>query len=64
MYPEVEMKKLFILILAVLILLLSSCDFVKERFLDGDPLYGGGHEKGTVYTPTPSPTPESEDTSD
>jgi len=50
------MKKLLILALAVLILMLSSCDFIKDRFLNGDPLYGGGQEKGTAYTPAPSPT--------
>lgn len=54
-YPEVTMKKLLMLILILLILMLSSCDFIKDRFLNGDPLYGGGHEKGTTYTPTPSP---------
>ena len=56
------MKKLLILTIVISMLLLSSCDFVKDRFLDGDPLYGGGHEKGTTYTPapphTPSPSPE------
>ncbi len=57
------MKKLLILTIIISILLLSSCDFVKDRFLDGDPLYGGGHEKGTTYTPVPSPTPSPEDSS-
>ena len=59
------MKKLFILtlLIAFLLLLLSSCDFVKDRFIDGDPLYGGGHEKGTTYTPAPSPTPSPEESS-
>lgn len=55
------MKRLLILIIIIFMLLLSSCDFVKDRFLDGDPLYGGGHEKGTTYTPAPSPTPSPED---
>jgi hypothetical protein len=35
---------------------LSSCDFVKDRFLNGEPLYGGGHLKGTEWTPTPTPS--------
>lgn len=56
------MKKLIIIVLILLILMLSSCDFIKDRFLNGDPLYGGGYEKGTTYTPAPSPTvlPEEE----
>ena len=55
------MKKLLIIALVAALLLLSSCDFIKDRFLDGDPLYGGGHEKGTSYTPSPSPTPSAEE---
>ncbi|MDX1358337.1 MAG: hypothetical protein R3232_05860 [Clostridia bacterium] len=51
------MKKLLVIVLIAALLLLSSCDFIKDRFLDGDPLYGGGHKKGTTYTPSPSPTP-------
>ncbi len=50
------MKKLLILVIIISMLLLSSCDFIRNRFLDGDPLYGGGYEKGTTYTPAPSPT--------
>lgn len=55
------MKKLLIFALIILMLLLSSCDFIKDRFLDGDPLYGGGHDKGTSYTPAPSPSPSLEE---
>lgn len=55
------MKKLLIFALIIFMLLLSSCDFIKDRFLDGDPLYGGGHEKGTSYSPTPSPSPSPEE---
>jgi len=50
------MKKLLVLILILILFATSSCAFIKERFLDGDPLYGGGHKKGTEYSPTPSPT--------
>lgn len=50
------MKKLLIIFIIILTIFLTSCDFIKDRFLDGDPLYGGGHEKGTTYTPAPSPT--------
>lgn len=50
------MKKFFIIALVILIFLTSSCDFVKDRFLDGEPLYGGGNKKGTDYTPSPEPT--------
>lgn len=50
------MKKTLIVILCIMVMMLSSCDFIKDRFLDGDPLYGGGHEKGTEYSPMPSPT--------
>ena len=52
------MKKLLVVIVVIFLFLTSSCDFVKERFLDGDPLYGGGHMKGTNYSPTPVPTEE------
>ncbi|MBN2558688.1 MAG: hypothetical protein JXB33_08050 [Clostridia bacterium] len=54
------MKKAIIALLLVLILLLSSCDFIKERFLNNEPLYGGGHAKGTSYTPSPSPSDSDE----
>lgn len=50
------MKKLIILFMMIMLILCSSCDFIKERFLDDEPLYGGGHIKGTVYTPSPKPT--------
>ena len=53
---ESIMRKFLIIALVILIFLTTSCDFVKDRFLDGDPLYGGGHTKGTEYTPTPEPT--------
>ena len=55
---ETTMKKLLILALIAAFLLCTSCDFIKDRFLDGEPLYGGGHEKGTVYTPSPPPPSE------
>lgn len=55
------MKKLLVLALILAILLFTSCDFIKDRFLDGDPLYGGGHTKGTDYTPSPQPTEEPSD---
>lgn len=54
------MKKLLVVIIVIILFLTSSCDFVKERFLDGEPLYGGGHEKGTEYFPTPEPTETSD----
>lgn len=50
------MKKLLIILLVLIMIILSSCDFVKERFLNGEPLYGGNYTKGTTYTPPPSPT--------
>ena len=58
------MKKLLVIALIISMITLSSCDFIKDRFLDGDPLYGGGHEKGTTYTPAPSPTLEPDDSSE
>ena len=54
------MKKIILILLFIAVLLLASCDFVKDRFLDGESLYGGGHEKGTVYTPTPTPSDSTE----
>ncbi len=54
------MKKIILILLLIAILLLSSCDFIKNRFLDGESLYGGGHEKGSVYTPTPMPSASTE----
>lgn len=50
------MKRIFVIVLAILMIFLSSCDFVKDRFLNGEPLYGGGHLKGTEWTPTPTPS--------
>ncbi|MBN1623418.1 MAG: hypothetical protein JW903_03530 [Clostridia bacterium] len=50
------MKKLILAALIIMLFLTSSCDFVKDRFLDGEPLYGGGHPKGSEYTPSPTPT--------
>lgn len=55
------MKKMLAVILVIILFLTSSCAFVKERFLDGEPLYGGGHTKGTEYSPSPEPTESSTD---
>ncbi len=50
------MKKLILTAMIIMLFLTTSCDFVKDRFLDGEPLYGGGHVKGTEYSPSPTPT--------
>ncbi|HPQ45993.1 MAG TPA: hypothetical protein PLP30_01360 [Clostridia bacterium] len=50
------MKKIILAALIIALFMTTSCAFIKDRFLDGEPLYGGGHIKGTEYSPSPTPT--------
>jgi len=53
---ELTMKKIILAALIIALFMTTSCAFIKDRFLDGEPLYGGGHIKGTEYSPSPTPT--------